>query len=54
VTEGDCKEEILRNASKVEEDYFVAPPGNIPLDIDGDKYHRREEDGPESAEERRQ
>lgn len=32
VTEGDCKEDILRNASLTEEDYFVAPPGNIPLE----------------------
>lgn len=31
VTEGDCRREILQNAAKVEEDYFVAPPGNIPL-----------------------
>ncbi|KAI8505101.1 hypothetical protein Bbelb_172100 [Branchiostoma belcheri] len=31
VTEGNCKDEILRNAGKVVEDYFVAPPGNIPL-----------------------
>ncbi|BFZ04619.1 hypothetical protein BsWGS_07658 [Bradybaena similaris] len=31
VTEGNCMKEILSNATKVEEDYFVAPPGNIPL-----------------------
>ncbi|KAK7487897.1 hypothetical protein BaRGS_00020798 [Batillaria attramentaria] len=31
VTEGNCKEEILSNASITEEDFFVAPPGNIPL-----------------------
>ncbi|CAG5135933.1 unnamed protein product [Candidula unifasciata] len=31
VTEGNCLKEILSNASRVEEDYFVAPPGNIPL-----------------------
>ncbi|XP_013420759.1 glutamyl-tRNA(Gln) amidotransferase subunit C, mitochondrial [Lingula anatina] len=31
VTEGNCKQEILKNAALVEEDYFVAPPGNIPL-----------------------
>ncbi|KAH3892775.1 hypothetical protein DPMN_016903 [Dreissena polymorpha] len=31
VREGNCKQEILRNAVKVEEDYFVTPPGNIPL-----------------------
>ncbi|XP_059485776.1 glutamyl-tRNA(Gln) amidotransferase subunit C, mitochondrial [Neocloeon triangulifer] len=32
VTDGNCKKEVLANASKTEEDYFVAPPGNIPLD----------------------
>ena len=28
VTEGKCRPEILQNAVKTEEDYFVAPPGN--------------------------
>lgn len=32
VTEGDCRASILMNAAVTEEDYFVAPPGNIPLD----------------------
>ncbi|XP_071499797.1 glutamyl-tRNA(Gln) amidotransferase subunit C, mitochondrial-like [Diadema antillarum] len=31
ITEGYCAEEVLRNAVKTCEDYFVAPPGNIPL-----------------------
>ncbi len=31
VTEGNCAEEILGNAAKTCEEYFVAPPGNIPL-----------------------
>lgn len=31
VTEGGCKAGVLQNAVKVDEDYFVAPPGNIPL-----------------------
>lgn len=31
VTDGDCQQEILRNARITEEEYFVAPPGNIPL-----------------------
>ncbi|XP_053958512.1 glutamyl-tRNA(Gln) amidotransferase subunit C, mitochondrial [Anastrepha ludens] len=31
VTEGNCREEILRGAKISEEDYFVSPPGNIPL-----------------------
>lgn len=32
ITDGNIKEDILRNAAVVEEDYFVAPPGNIPLE----------------------
>lgn len=31
VTEGDIREEILANAAVTEEEYFFAPPGNIPL-----------------------
>ncbi|EFX64477.1 hypothetical protein DAPPUDRAFT_36393, partial [Daphnia pulex] len=31
VTEGDIREEILSNATVTEEEYFFAPPGNIPL-----------------------
>ncbi|XP_040206096.1 glutamyl-tRNA(Gln) amidotransferase subunit C, mitochondrial [Rana temporaria] len=31
VTSGSCSEKLLQNASSVVEDYFVAPPGNIPL-----------------------
>lgn len=34
VTEGFIKKLILQNAEKVEEDYFVGPPGNIPLEFD--------------------
>lgn len=32
VTEGRCRCDILKNAKKTEDDYFVAPPGNIPLE----------------------
>lgn len=32
VTEGNCRDAILANAKLTEEEYFVAPPGNIPLD----------------------
>ncbi|XP_002064796.3 glutamyl-tRNA(Gln) amidotransferase subunit C, mitochondrial [Drosophila willistoni] len=32
VTEGNCRQEILRNAKITDEDYFVSPPGNIPLE----------------------
>ncbi|XP_074643119.1 glutamyl-tRNA(Gln) amidotransferase subunit C, mitochondrial-like [Tubulanus polymorphus] len=31
VNEGKIREQILRNASQTVEEYFVAPPGNIPL-----------------------
>jgi aspartyl-tRNA(Asn)/glutamyl-tRNA(Gln) amidotransferase subunit C len=31
VTEGNIREEILSNAAVTEEEYFFAPPGNIPL-----------------------
>ena len=37
-TEGNCASEILQYASKTEEGYFVAPPGNIPLQKD---FHAR-------------
>jgi aspartyl/glutamyl-tRNA(Asn/Gln) amidotransferase C subunit len=32
VTEGNIRDDILRNAKVTEEEYFVAPPGNIPLE----------------------
>nr|XP_003226053.1 PREDICTED: glutamyl-tRNA(Gln) amidotransferase subunit C, mitochondrial [Anolis carolinensis] len=31
VTEGSCAEELLKKAKQTVEEYFVAPPGNIPL-----------------------
>ncbi|XP_064889826.1 glutamyl-tRNA(Gln) amidotransferase subunit C, mitochondrial isoform X2 [Columba livia] len=31
VTEGNCTRELLKNAREKVEEYFVAPPGNIPL-----------------------
>nr|CAD7202830.1 unnamed protein product [Timema douglasi] len=31
VTDGNCRKEVLANAAVTEEEYFVAPPGNIPL-----------------------
>lgn len=39
-----CAEEILKNARITEEGYFVAPPGNIPLDVKSD-YGLAEGDG---------
>lgn len=32
VTEGDCRAELLRIAQVTDEDYYVSPPGNIPLE----------------------
>lgn len=41
VSDGNLRQEVLANASVVEEDYFVAPPGNIPLKVDAEgKYER--------------
>ncbi|XP_048178887.1 glutamyl-tRNA(Gln) amidotransferase subunit C, mitochondrial [Corvus hawaiiensis] len=31
VTEGNCAKDLLENAREKVEEYFVAPPGNIPL-----------------------
>ncbi|XP_047529544.1 glutamyl-tRNA(Gln) amidotransferase subunit C, mitochondrial [Vanessa atalanta] len=31
ITQGNCQADILKNAVLKEEEYFVAPPGNIPL-----------------------
>ncbi len=33
--------EILRNALVTEEDYFLAPPGNIPLKQDPKSYTKK-------------
>lgn len=38
VTDGNIREDILANASVTEEEYFLAPPGNIPLTSKEDKY----------------
>ncbi|KAM4810146.1 glutamyl-tRNA(Gln) amidotransferase subunit C, mitochondrial isoform 1-T1 [Rhinophrynus dorsalis] len=37
VTTGGCTEMLLKNASNVIEEYFVAPPGNIPLPTQNQK-----------------
>ncbi|XP_014664950.1 PREDICTED: glutamyl-tRNA(Gln) amidotransferase subunit C, mitochondrial-like [Priapulus caudatus] len=47
VTDGNCQNDILQNATKVIEDYFVAPPGNIPLPDQERDY------GPASAKKRK-
>ncbi|XP_010003169.1 PREDICTED: glutamyl-tRNA(Gln) amidotransferase subunit C, mitochondrial [Chaetura pelagica] len=37
VTEGNCTKELLKNAREKVEEYFVAPPGNIPLPTVGEQ-----------------
>ncbi|XP_058064896.1 glutamyl-tRNA(Gln) amidotransferase subunit C, mitochondrial-like [Anopheles bellator] len=32
IDDGNQQEHVLRNASITEEEYFIAPPGNIPLE----------------------
>lgn len=34
----DTQEDILKNAAITEEGYFVAPPGNIPLTQDEERF----------------
>lgn len=31
ITQGNCQNDVLKNASLKEDDYFIAPIGNIPL-----------------------
>ncbi|XP_072271605.1 glutamyl-tRNA(Gln) amidotransferase subunit C, mitochondrial [Pyxicephalus adspersus] len=38
VTSGNCSEILLQKAKSVVEDYFVAPPGNIPLPQKENEY----------------
>ncbi|XP_014367619.2 glutamyl-tRNA(Gln) amidotransferase subunit C, mitochondrial [Papilio machaon] len=38
ITQGNCQKDILKNASLTEDDYFVAPPGNIPLHEVNNEY----------------
>ncbi|XP_060666976.1 glutamyl-tRNA(Gln) amidotransferase subunit C, mitochondrial [Drosophila nasuta] len=32
VSEGNCREQLLKIAKVTDEDYYVSPPGNIPLE----------------------
>lgn len=38
VTDGNKQSDVLKNATITEEEYFVAPPGNIPLEQDKKKF----------------
>ncbi|XP_062539169.1 glutamyl-tRNA(Gln) amidotransferase subunit C, mitochondrial-like [Armigeres subalbatus] len=40
VTDGNIQEDVLKNARLTEEEYFVAPPGNIPLEQDSSGKHK--------------
>ncbi|KAL1498218.1 hypothetical protein ABEB36_009052 [Hypothenemus hampei] len=42
VDDGNCKNDALSNALVTEEDYFVAPPGNIPLETREDLLFEQE------------
>ncbi|XP_056386170.1 glutamyl-tRNA(Gln) amidotransferase subunit C, mitochondrial isoform X2 [Hyla sarda] len=39
ITAGNCTEHLLENAKTVVEEYFVAPPGNIPLPTQKDNIY---------------
>ncbi|XP_025091319.1 glutamyl-tRNA(Gln) amidotransferase subunit C, mitochondrial-like isoform X2 [Pomacea canaliculata] len=41
ITEGGCRDAILSNACRTEEEYFVAPPGNIPLKQEDKAYKEK-------------
>lgn len=38
VTEKDVREDLLRNAVRTEQEYFVSPPGNIPVELDEKEF----------------
>ncbi|XP_073438850.1 glutamyl-tRNA(Gln) amidotransferase subunit C, mitochondrial [Dendrobates tinctorius] len=46
VTAGNCTDLLLENAKTVVEDYFVAPPGNIPLPPQDHVYLSSTKDDP--------
>lgn len=39
VTDGNCRDDILSNSMITEDEYFVAPPGNIPLEPRDSLFH---------------
>ncbi|XP_065077486.1 glutamyl-tRNA(Gln) amidotransferase subunit C, mitochondrial-like [Ochlerotatus camptorhynchus] len=41
VSDGNIQEDVLANARVTEEEYFVAPPGNIPLEQDSSGKHKQ-------------
>lgn len=43
VSDGNKQKEILQHAKVIEEDYYVAPPGNIPLEKTKRPYKEKDE-----------
>jgi len=43
VKDGNCRKSIMVNAKVTEEEYFVAPPGNIPVEPHNTKYSTEEQ-----------
>lgn len=41
VTDGNIRQDVLKNAKLLEEEYFVAPPGNIPLEQETEKIRQK-------------
>ncbi|XP_055533407.1 glutamyl-tRNA(Gln) amidotransferase subunit C-1, mitochondrial [Wyeomyia smithii] len=41
ITDGNIQQDVLKNAQLTEEEYFVAPPGNIPLEQNPDDDKRQ-------------
>ena len=42
VSDGNKRAEVLSNAYRTEDEYFIAPPGNIPLVPRNDLLHENE------------
>ncbi|XP_015509585.1 glutamyl-tRNA(Gln) amidotransferase subunit C, mitochondrial [Neodiprion pinetum] len=38
VFDGGYTKKVLKNAALTEEDYFIAPPGNVPVNLTTNKY----------------
>lgn len=43
VTDGNIRDEIFLNVSRTEEEYIVAPPGNIPIEDRSDPLYQEAE-----------
>lgn len=45
----NTQEDILKNAATSEEGYFVAPPGNIPLNQDEERFEGQSSRDPKTS-----